>query len=106
VVVLFLCALLRIKRPEQLKEYRPEDLGRIIGLDRMPEVKTVRRKFTRMAALQRGKQLMEELARRRMGKDSQRVAFLYIDGHVREYHGKHRLGKAKASGELYPVHAG
>jgi transposase len=106
VVVLFLCALLRIKRPEQLKEHRPEDLGRIIGLDRMPEVKTVRRKFTRMAALQRGKQLMEELARRRMGKDSQRVAFLYIDGHVREYHGKHRLGKAKASGELYPVHAG
>jgi transposase len=95
VVVLFLCALLRIKRPEQLKEYRPQDLGRIVGLDRMPEVKTVRRKFARLEALQRGKQLMEELAQRRIGEDSQRVAFLYIDGHVREYHGKHRLGKAK-----------
>jgi hypothetical protein len=95
VVVLFLCALLRIKRPEQLKEYRPEDLGRIIGLDRMPEVKTVRRKYAGLAAWQRGKQLMEELARRRIGKDPQRVAFLYIDGHVREYCGQHRLAKAK-----------
>lgn len=95
VVVLFLCALLRIKRPEQLKEYRPQDLGRIVGLDRMPEVKTVRRKFARLAAWQRGKQLMEELARRRIDEDLQRVAFLYLDGHVREYHGKHRLGKAK-----------
>jgi transposase len=95
VVVLFLCALLRIKRPEQLKEYRPQDLGRIVGLDRMPEVKTVRRKFTRLAVWQRAKQLMEELARARINEDLQRIAFLYLDGHVREYHGKYRLGKAK-----------
>ena len=95
VVVLFLCALLRIKRPEQLKEYRPQDLGRILGLDRMPEVKTVRRKLTRMAAHRRGKRVMEQLAQRRIAQDADRVAFLYVDGHVREYHGKHRLGKAK-----------
>jgi len=95
VVTLFLCALLRIKRPEQLKEYRPQDLGRIVGLDRMPEVKTLRRKLSRLAACKRGKRLMEELARRRIREDVQRVAFLYVDGHVREYHGKHQLGKAK-----------
>lgn len=65
VVTLFLGALLRIKRPEHWKEYRPEDLGVILGLDRAPEVKTIRRKFTRLAALNRGKQLMEGLARRR-----------------------------------------
>jgi len=95
VIALFLCALLRIKRPEHLKEYRPQDLGRIVGLDRMPEVKTLRRKFLRLASYKRGKRLMEELARRRIHKDTERVAFLYVDGHVREYHGKHRLGKAK-----------
>lgn len=95
IVVLFLCALLRIKRPEHLKEYRPQDLGRIVGLDRMPEVKTVRRKFTRMAAWKRGKQLMEELARARINQDLRRIAFLYADGHVREYHGKYQLGRAK-----------
>ena len=95
VVTLFLGALLRIKRPEHWKEYRPEDLGAILGLDRAPEVKTVRRKYTRMAAMERGKELMEELARRRIAADEDRVAFLYIDGHVREYHGKFPLFEAK-----------
>jgi transposase len=95
VVTLFLAALLRIKRPEHFKEYRPEDLGAILGLDRAPEVKTVRRKFTRLAAMQRGRLLMEELARRRIAEDEDRVAFLYIDGHVREYHGKFPLFEAK-----------
>jgi len=95
VVTLFLGALLRIKRPEHWKEYRPEDLGAILGLDRAPEVKTVRRKFTRMAAMERGKLLMEELARRRIAADEDRVAFLYLDGHVREYHGKFPLFEAK-----------
>ena len=91
VVTLFLAALLRIKRPEHFKEYRPEDLGAILGLDRAPEVKTVRRKFARLAAMERGKLLMEELARRRIAEDADRVAFLYVDGHVREYHGKFPL---------------
>ena len=95
VVTLFLAALLRIKRPEHFKEYRPEDLGAILGLDRAPEVKTVRRKFTQMAATGRARPLMDELARRRIAADPQRVAFLYLDGHVREYHGKFSLFEAK-----------
>jgi transposase len=94
-VTLFLAALLRIKRPEHFKEYRPEDLGAILGLDRAPEVKTVRRKFASLAAMKRGKQLMEECARRRIAEDEERVAFLYVDGHVREYHGKFPLFQAK-----------
>jgi hypothetical protein len=69
VVTLFLAALLRIKRPEHFKEYRAEDLGAILGLDRAPEVKTVRGKFTRLAAMGRGKQLMEERARQRIAAD-------------------------------------
>jgi prepilin-type processing-associated H-X9-DG protein len=95
VVTLFLAALLRIKRPEHFKEYRPEELGAILGLDRAPEVKTVRRKFTRLAGMEQGKRLMEELARQRIAEDQQRVAFLYVDGHVREYHGKFPLFEAK-----------
>jgi prepilin-type processing-associated H-X9-DG protein len=95
VVTLFLAALLRIKRPEHFKEYRPEDLGAIVGLDRAPEVKTVRRKFTRLAAMGRAGELMEESARRRIAEDGDRVAFLYVDGHVREYHGKFPLFQAK-----------
>jgi transposase len=95
VMTLFLGSLLRIKRPEHFKEYCPEDLGAILGLDRAPEVKTVRRKFTCMAAMKRGKQLMEERARWQIAEDKDRVAFLYIDGHVQEYYGKYPLFKAK-----------
>jgi hypothetical protein len=95
VVTLFLCARLRIKRPEHLKEHCPQELGRMIGLDRGPEVKTVRRKFSRMAARKRGKRLMDQMAQRRIDQDRERIAFLYVDGHVREYHGKAPLSKAK-----------
>ena len=95
VVTLFLGGLLRIKRPEHWKEYGPQDLGAILGLDRAPEVKTLRRKFTRLAAMEGGKRLMEELAHRRIAGDEDRVAFLYVDGHVREYHGKFPLFEAK-----------
>jgi hypothetical protein len=35
-------ALLRIKRPEHLKERDPAAFGRLLGLDRAPEVKTLR----------------------------------------------------------------
>lgn len=95
VVTLFLAAMLRIKRPEHFKEYGPENLGMILGLDRAPEVKTVRRKLSCLAAMGRGKPLMEQIACRRIAEDEDRVAFLYIDGHVREYHGKFPLFEAK-----------
>ena len=36
-VAFVLLALMRIKRPEALKEHAPADLGRIVGLDRAPE---------------------------------------------------------------------
>src|SRR6266403_3219700 len=39
-VAYVLLALLRIPQPEALKEYPPGELGRIVGLDRMPEMKT------------------------------------------------------------------
>ena len=68
-----------------------------MGLDRAPEVKTVRRKLSRLAEKNRAKSLMEEVARLRISEDENRVAFLYLDGHVREYHGKHPLAKAKKS---------
>lgn len=95
VVVLFLCALLRIRRPESLKEWNPQELGHLVGLDRLPEVKTVRRKLEHMAAYQRARELMGEVAQRRISEDPERVAFLYIDGHVRPYYGQHPLAKTK-----------
>ena len=94
IVTLLLMALLRIKRPEGLKEHPPDDLGRVLGLDRAPEVKTLRRKLRRLAALGRATEFGRALARRRVASRGQALGFLYVDGHVRAYHGQHRIPKA------------
>jgi hypothetical protein len=93
-VAYVLMALLRIPRPEMLKEYAPGDLGRTIGLDRMPEVKTLRRKLACLASMEGSQELGREMARRRIQKRGRLLAFLYIDGHVRAYHGKRTIPKA------------
>jgi hypothetical protein len=88
-----LLALLRIPRPETLKEYSPGDLGRIIGLDRIAEVKTLRRKLARLAAMKKSRELGIEMARLRIAERGRTLGFLYVDGHVRAYHGKHSIAK-------------
>jgi len=93
-LTLLLMALWRIKRPEGLKEHSPQDLGRVLGLDRAPEVKTLRRKLAQLAACGRAAQLGRALAQRRVALRASAVGFLYVDGHVRVYHGQHRLPKA------------
>jgi DNA-binding CsgD family transcriptional regulator len=93
-VAYVLLALLRIPRPETLKEHSPGALGRIVGLDRMPEVKTLRRKLTRLAAARGSYRLGQEIARRRIQQRGRVMGFLYVDGHVRAYHGKHTIPKA------------
>ncbi|MHC4434428.1 MAG: putative transposase, partial [Planctomycetota bacterium] len=97
IVAFVVFALLRIKRPEALKEYAPGDLGRILGLDRAPEVKTLRRKLTRLAAMGQAVQLGRELAQQRVTERGRTLGFLYIDGHVRVYHGKRTIPKAYAT---------
>jgi hypothetical protein len=93
-LTLLLMALWRIKRPEGLKEYSPQDLGRVLGLDRAPEVKTLRRKLARLAAAGRAAQFGQALAQQRVALRGEALGFLYTDGHVRVYHGHHVLPKA------------
>jgi len=87
-LTLLLMALLRIKRPEHLKEKDPAAFGRLLGLDRAPEVKTLRRRLTRLAAQHCAEQLGAELARGRVDRRGHLMGFLYVDGHVRAYHGE------------------
>ena len=87
-LTLLFMALLRIKRPEHLKESDPAAFGRLLGLDRAPEVKTLRRRLTRLAAHHCAEQLGAELARLRVNQRGHLMGFLYIDGHVRAYHGQ------------------
>ena len=93
VLTLLLMALLRVKRPEWLKGLPPEILGRHLGLDRSPEVKTVRRKLTEIAQQGRSHELVAEIARRLAAEHEDLVGFLYVDGHVRAYHGRREQEK-------------
>lgn len=90
---LLLLALLRIKRPEGLKEHAPADLGRLLGLDRAPEVKTLRRKLMDLAEFRKAELFGRKLAQARVARRGAMVGFLYTDGHVRVYHGKRRIPK-------------
>ena len=89
-LTLLLMALWRIKHPEGLKEYSPQDLGRVLGLDRAPEVKTLRRKLARLAGAPRAAQFGQALAQERVALRGAALGFLYTDGHVRVYHGRYR----------------
>ncbi len=93
VVTLLLMALLRIKRPEGLKERSPRQLGQILGLDRAPEVKTLRNKLARLAAHGRAGDFGRALAQRRVATRGHAMGFLYVDGHVRAYHGDREIPK-------------
>ena len=87
-------ALLRIKTPEQLTGHAPGELGLLLGLDRAPEVKTLRRKLDQMGQRGLARRLHQCLAERWADAEPDELGLLYIDGHVRPYHGrKHRLPK-------------
>jgi len=86
-------ALLREPRAEGATRLRPADLGRVLGLDRAPEVKTLRRKLAELASHGRGAQLQAGLGRHHGASRPDAVGFLYLDGHVRVYTGTRQLPK-------------
>ena len=94
---LVVMALVRIKRPEQIKHHDPAGLGRVLGLPRAAEVKTIRRKLNEIAERGPAAQWHRRLARRRAEQQPSALATLYVDGHVRAYHGRHRIGKTHVS---------
>jgi len=80
-------ALGRIRRPEGLRHLPPGELGKIVGLDRVPEVRTLRAKVTHMAQSGDPRAWMRELSKTWMADDPDEAGYLYVDGHVRVYHG-------------------
>jgi transposase-like protein len=86
-IVLGSMALARIRRPEGLRHVPPGELGKVVGLDRVPEVRTLRGKIAVMAEEGTPEKWMRELSRKWMEEDPQEAGYLYVDGHVRVYHG-------------------
>lgn len=84
-------ALGRIRRPENLRHVPPGELGKVIGLDRVPEVRTLREKVSEMAVSGNPGAWMKELTKAWMGDDPEEAGYLYVDGHVRVYNGSKAL---------------
>ncbi|MDX2455431.1 MAG: hypothetical protein QNK21_22500 [Desulfosarcina sp.] len=87
-LLLAFMALCRIKTTEKLKRYSPGEFGKLLGLDRAPEVRCLRRKMDELNADQGSEKWAAHLSKYWMEQDPDWVGSLYIDGHVRVYHGK------------------
>lgn len=87
ILTLAIMALCRIKNPEQTKQCKPGELGKIIGLDRIPEVKCLRQKIQSLSEENKSSALGMTLLKHWMPETSDDNIYLYIDGHVRIYHG-------------------
>ncbi|WP_291992066.1 helix-turn-helix domain-containing protein [Candidatus Accumulibacter sp. ACC003] len=99
-LVLGFMALGRIKRPEHLRQTSPGELGKVIGLDRVPEVRTLREKVHLLAKTGDPAAWMRDLAKLWMESEPEEAGYLYVDGHVRVYHGEQaRLSKRYVSRE-------
>lgn len=93
VASLLLMFLARINRPEHLKEHSPQELGAVLGLDRAPEMKTLRRKIRVLSGLGRSLEFMRRLTKRYLARKEGAKLWLCVDGHVSVYSGKRRLTK-------------
>jgi transposase len=93
VVTLLMCFLRGINRPEQLKEHSPVALGQVMGLDRAPEMKTMRRKIRALASQNRALTFINRQAQRLLMRLKGERLWLYVDGHVSVYSGKRKLKK-------------
>src|ERR1035441_7859420 len=92
-VTCVLLALLRQPRAEGAAQVAPAALGRVLGLDRAPEVKTIRRKLRELAAAGKAADLQLAIARRHAQERPDELGLLYIDGHTRAYFGTRDVQK-------------
>jgi hypothetical protein len=87
-LLLALQALARIKSLEQLRYVAPGEWGNLLGLDRIPEVRTLRQKLEILCReAGRAMRWNTELAKEWIAGQRESEMVFYVDGHVRVYHG-------------------
>jgi len=87
-ILLLLCfmALCRIKNVEQLKKTSAGEFGKLLGLDRIPQVEYLRGKIKQITDQQLCDSVQDSLFL--LWREKMSDLFFYIDGHVRVYSGK------------------
>jgi hypothetical protein len=87
-LLLGLMALARIGTLEQLRYQAPGEWGKLLGLDRIPEVRTLRAKLKLLCQdLGRAMRWNAQLAKEWIIRQNDAELYFYCDGHVRVYHG-------------------
>ncbi|MFL6417156.1 MAG: putative transposase [Bryobacteraceae bacterium] len=87
IVLLAYMALCRIKAVEQLQYQPPGELGKLSGLDRIPEVRCLRRKLAALSIDDGPLKWAGLLSQDWLKTAPELAGALYVDGHVRLYHG-------------------
>jgi len=87
VLLLAFMALGRLESIESLRYSAPGEWGKLLGLDRVPEVRTLRAKIQLLAQEDAPQQWNAALCERWMAAAPEHGGVLYIDGHVRVYNG-------------------
>ena len=81
-------ALARIKTIENLRYCAPGEWGKLLGLDRIPEVRTMREKIKKLTYNDQAKSWSVRLSKEWMEQyATEQIGVFHVDGHVREYYG-------------------
>jgi hypothetical protein len=84
---LAILSLLRVKTLSGAESLPSGELGRSIGLDRIPEVKTLRERIARFCEKTDVDKWRMQLSQDWMEESPELSAVLYIDGHIKLYYG-------------------
>jgi hypothetical protein len=87
-MVLAFSSLLRVETIEQIRYQDCGEMGKLIGLDRIPEVKTLRSKIKEISDSGDAAGWSRQLSMMWLEDNPELSGYLYIDGHVRVYYGK------------------
>jgi hypothetical protein len=104
-LTLVFLALAGEPRAEGATGVPPAALGRVPGLDRAPEVKTIRRKLGELAAEGKAADLVMALARRHAAARPDALGFLFAGGHARVYYGTRTVQKTHVARLKFPAPA-
>jgi prepilin-type processing-associated H-X9-DG protein len=98
-------ALLGEARAQAAAGIDPGALGRVLGLDRAPEVKTIRRKIGLLAKAGKAGDWIAAMARRHVETRPEQAMVCYVDGHVRAYQGRRKIAKTHVPRLKFPAPA-
>ena len=86
-IILAIAVLMRNKSIEAIKTCDPGEMGKIVGLDRIPELKTLRAKIKILSGNDHSDKWSRKLAQHWLKENPELAGTLYIDGHERIYNG-------------------